>query len=111
MRWPLVVLFGCILIAMLVVTTVASLDRSILAVGSELTSDPWFLATLFDAYFGFLTFYVWVAYKEPGMFRKTLWFVLIMASGNIAMSLYMLIQLVPMEGKLDWRELLLRRSP
>lgn len=95
---------------MLVVTAVASLDRSLLDVGPELTSDPWFLATLFDAYFGFLTFYVWVAYKEPGVFRKSLWFLLIMALGNIAMSVYMLIQLGTMKSKGNWRELLLRRG-
>ena len=32
-----------------------------------LTTPPdnaWTIATLFDAYYGFITFYVWVAYKE-----------------------------------------------
>ena len=61
--------------------------------GTQLTSDPWFLATLADAYFGFLTFYVWVAYKEHSVWRKLLWFVLIMVLGNIAISVYVLIQL------------------
>ena len=27
-------------------------------------NNPWMLATLFDAYFGFLWFWLWVAYKE-----------------------------------------------
>jgi hypothetical protein len=89
----LAVLFVLILAAMLAVTTYASLDRSIFSVRSQMTSDPWFQATLADAYFGFLTFYVWVAYKEPSVWRKLLWFVLIMTLGNIAMSLYLLIQL------------------
>ncbi len=79
-------LFGGILVALLAVTTYASLDRSVFDVGPQLTSDPWFHATLADAYFGFLTFYVWVAYQESGLWRKLPWFVLIMTLGNIAMS-------------------------
>ncbi len=96
-RTILVVLFVGILLSMLAVTTYASLDRSVLNVGSDLTSDPWFQATLADAYFGFLTFYVWVAYKEPSLWRKALWFVLIMALGNIAMAVYVLIQLAKLK--------------
>lgn len=93
-RIALILLFCTILVAMLVVTARASLDRSILDVGPALMSDPWFHATLADAYFGFLTFYAWVFYKEPGVWRKLIWFLLIMTLGNIAMSVYVLIQLV-----------------
>ena len=92
-RYFLIGLFAFVLLSMLAITTYATLDRSIFQVGSQLTSDPWFLATLADAYFGFLTFFVWVAYKEPGVFRKLTWFVLIMSLGNIAMASYMLWQL------------------
>lgn len=87
-------LFGGIFVAMIVVTTYASFDRSVFKVGPQLMSDPWFHATLADAYFGFLTFYVWVAYKEAGLWHKVAWFVLIMTLGNIAMSTYVLIQLL-----------------
>jgi hypothetical protein len=48
---------------------------------------------LFDAYFGFITFYVWVAYKERSMAAKAIWFVLVIGLGNIAMSAYVLLQL------------------
>lgn len=92
-RSVLFILFGIILTSMLILTAVASLDRSILDLGSQLTSDPWFHATLADAYFGFLTFYVWVAYKESRIWQRSLWFVLIMTLGNIAMSIYVLVQL------------------
>ena len=64
-------------------------------------SDVWFQATLLDAYFGFLTFYVWVAWKERSLAGRVLWFVLIMAFGNMAMSAYVILQLVrlPPEGR------------
>jgi len=57
-------------------------------------ANPWAVATLWDACFGFLTFYVWVVYKERKIWARILWFVLIMGLGNIAMSLYVLIQLM-----------------
>lgn len=84
--------FG-VLVVMLGVTTYASLDRSILDVGSRLLGDPWFLATLCDAYCGFLLFYVWVAFKERSAVGRAVWFVLIMTLGNIAMSIYVLREL------------------
>ena len=107
-RLLLIVLFGCVLAAMLAVTTYASLDRSILEVGPRLTQDPWFQATLADAYFGFLTIFVWVAYREPGLLRKTAWFILIMLLGNIAISVYLLIQLVRWDPARGAESLLLR---
>lgn len=108
MRFTLVLLFAGIFVAMLAVTTYASLDRSVLNVGSQLTSDPWFHATLADAYFGFLTFYAWVAYKETGIWRKLLWFVLVMTLGNIAMSIYVLIQLRHWDAERGFESLLIR---
>jgi hypothetical protein len=47
-----------------------------------------------DAYFGFLTFYVWVFFKESRHLPRIAWFVAIMLLGNMAMSAYVLLQLV-----------------
>lgn len=69
----LLMLFGGIFAAMIAVTANASLDRSVFPVGPQLMSASWFPATLADAYFGFLMFYVLVAYKETGMWRKVFW--------------------------------------
>ena len=111
MRRILITLFSAILILMLAVTTWASLDRNIFNVGWPLLSDPWFQATLCDAYLGFLTFFVWVAYKEQRNASRVIWFVLVMTLGNIAMSLYMLIQLAKLKRTESWSNLLLRDSP
>ena len=94
MRSLLLVMFCCILAGMLLITSWASLDRSMLDAGSELMSYPWFIATLADAYFGFLTFYAWVAYRESTWFKRIVWFILIMTLGNIAMAIYLIIRLV-----------------
>lgn len=86
-------LFLAILFAMLSITVIASLDRSVFLAGRQLWPDPWFRATLADAYFGFLTVYVWIAYKETTWTARLVWFVLLMALGNIAIPIYVLLQL------------------
>ena len=86
-------LFGAIFLWMTAATIRASLDVSLFAAWPAFAANPWAVATLYDAYFGFLTFYVWVLYKERRAAMRVLWFLLVMALGNIAMSLYVLIQL------------------
>lgn len=108
MRNALIVLFSGILLAMIAVTALASLERSLFEAGRELLRDGWFRATLCDAYFGFLTFYVWVAYKERSAWGRTFWFALIVFLGNIAMAVYMLIQLVRLPRGAPLSALLLR---
>ena len=69
-------LFAGILAAMLWVIDFATLDRGMLDAGGELWSYWWFRATLADAYFGLITFFGLVAYKERKIWRKVLWFLL-----------------------------------
>ncbi len=111
MRSLLIVLFSLILVAMLAITTVASFERNVVDAGRDLISDRWFQATLFDAYFGFVTFYVWVAYKERLMWSRILWFVLIMCLGNIAMAIYMLIQLAKLAPSTPVSSMLINSTP
>ena len=105
----LILLFLAILVSMIAATVTASMERGIFVAGSELIHDAWFRATLYDAYFGFITFYVWVAYRERRWPSKVAWFVAIMLLGNIAMSIYVLIQLMRMAADEDLETLLLRK--
>ena len=96
MRTILIVLFSFIFIFMVVMTTRTQMQVSFWnfpAWQSDYASNPWAMATLWDAYFGFTTFFVWVCYKQRSIGLRILWFILIMALGNIAMSAYVLIQL------------------
>ena len=86
-------LFGFIFVFMLVMTVRTSLQVSLWSALGSFAASPWSMATLYDAYFGFITFFCWVAWRERSLGVKVLWFVLIMALGNIAMSLYVLMQL------------------
>lgn len=73
-------------------------------------NNPWFIATLFDAYFGFLWFWLWVAYREPGGTARLLWLLAILLLGNMAMAAYVLLSLwrLPAGAGIDD---LLRRRP
>ena len=106
MIWFLRFLCVGILLAMLAVTLSASADTPIWQLPPSLTGDKWFWATLCDAYFGFLFFFIWVAYKEAHWGRAALWFVLIMVLGNFAMASYALIQLVKAPANASLREVL-----
>jgi hypothetical protein len=104
------VLFFLVLLAMLAVTTLASLDRGVFEAGADLWSDSWFRATLADAYFGFLAVYLWIAYKEKTWGRRIVWFVLLMLLGNIAIAVYVLMQLFRLPPGATMEDLLLREG-
>ena len=110
MKMVLKMLFAGILIYMVCMTTWVSLHKSIVLSPNEFSwaHSPWAVATLFDAYFGFLTFYAWVFYKEAGGAARLVWFVLIMGLGNIAMSSYVLIQLFKLRPEQPASDVLLR---
>ena len=93
MKHALQILFLTIFVWMVIMTTRTCLQISIWDAWPSYKSNPWAIATLWDAYFGFLTFFIWVCFKESSIAMKLLWFLLIMALGNIAMSLYVLLQL------------------
>jgi len=93
MKTALKLLFAAIFLWMTVLTIRTSLAVSLWSAWNSFASNPWAIATLYDAYFGFITFWLWVAYKENTLWSRLLWLVLILGLGNIAMSLYVLIQL------------------
>ncbi len=103
-------LFWFIFFTMIAVTSWASFKLNLWTHAPVLLRDPWAVATLFDAYFAFLTFYLWVCYKEVSTLKKIIWFVLIMALGNIAMSAYMLVQIYRLKEDSGWSDLLSSRN-
>jgi hypothetical protein len=96
------ILFVAIIASMLGVTSWASFRCPLFAVPSDVAAHPWFVATLFDAYWGFITFFVWVCWKQTSSLAWTAWFVAIMLLGNIAMSAFCLAELfrIPAGGDL-----------
>lgn len=106
-------LFGFILLSMIGVTSWASWRQPVWQWGG-LTQPPdnaWTIATLFDAYYGFITFYVWLAYKEPRWLPRIGWLIGILLLGNMAMSTYVLIQLRRLAPGAPIATLLTARNP
>jgi hypothetical protein len=98
-----------VLAVMMYVTVNASMQQDVLFATRMLWPDLWFRATLADAYFGFLFFWIWVAWREDSAVRGAIWFVLIMTLGNFAMAGYLLLQLRHLQTDDGVEALLLRR--
>ena len=116
MIWFLRILFSAVLASMLAVTTWASLHQALGDFARSATiRDPWVIATLFDAYWAFIAFYVWVAWKEQSLAARVLWFISIILLGNLAIAAYMLDELFSVSAKEPAREALdkvfSRRNP
>lgn len=99
-----------VLVAMVAVTTWASLEKPLSEGFRLMFAERWGIATLFDAYFGFLTFYAWVFYKERSVAARIGWLAAILFFGNIAMAIYLLRELRRLPRGADFAALLLRRS-
>ena len=102
--------FTGVLIVMFWVTVRASLEVPLWGLSGELTSDLWFQATLVDAYFGFLTFWIWVCYKENNAIRSGLWLVALLIVGNFAIAAYCLRELFRVSRHAGVEDVLLRRK-
>lgn len=110
-RTGLKLMFAFILVSLAAYTSWASTQQAVWE-WRGLVAGPdrwWTIATLVDAYYGFLTFYAWVAYKERSAAARILWFLAIMALGNMAMAAYVLRELHRLADHEPASAILLRR--
>ena len=105
----LVIFFSLMLVSIIAVTSWASLEQNVMLGFEYLFESRWGIATLFDTYFGFLTIYLWIAYKEVTWAKRLLWLVLVLALGSIAFSIYILNQIRLLKGG-PIENLLIRKS-
>lgn len=105
-------LFGFILVSLAAYTSWASTQQAVWD-WRGLVDGPdrwWTIATLIDAYYGFLTFYAWVFYKEARAAGRIGWFIAIMGLGNMAMAAYVLRELARLREGEPASAILLRRT-
>jgi predicted permease len=108
MIWLLRLAFSAVLVIMLCVTGWASAQVPLWQTPHQVLVHPWFVATLFDTYFAFLTFYAWLAYRERTALARIIWLVAILLLGNIAMATYMLQLLWRVPANAGMTQILLR---
>ena len=104
------IFFVVVLISMLAVTGWAQSQVPLWKIPGNVGGHPWFIATLFDTYWGFLTFYCWLFYRETSFLGRVLWLIAILLLGNIAMAIYMLILLFRLPTNAKAPQILLRPS-
>lgn len=104
------IFFSIVLVSMLAITSWASMQCALWETPRAVATHPWFIATLFDTYWAFLTFYCWVVYKERGWIARIGWLLGILLLGNIAMATYMLIQLFRVPATARIEDILLRKA-
>jgi hypothetical protein len=111
-RTGLKTVFAAILVALAIYTSWASTQQAVWAWrGLLVPPDRWWtIATLMDAYFGFIIFYAWVFYKERGPAGRLLWFIAIMLLGNMATAAYLLRELSRLGPDEPASAILLRRD-
>ena len=104
-------LFTVVLASMLAATTWASLRCPLFAIPRDVFLHPWFIATLLDAYWAFIAFFVWVAWKEQSTLARILWFIALILLGNIAIAAYMLRELFSLPTTSPLAPVFTRRNP
>lgn len=110
MIWASRIFFTGVFLTMLVVTSWASWQCPLWHTPQAVVTHPWFIATLFDTYFGFLTFYLWLATRETSWLTRIGWLVAILLLGNLAMSAYVLQIVWRLPATATLAEILLRPS-
>jgi magnesium-transporting ATPase (P-type) len=111
MRRTLLLLFGWIVVSLLAYTTWASSQQPLWE-WQGLVREPdrwWVIATMIDAYYAFITFFVWVCFKERSMVSRGGWFIAIMLTGNMAMAIYVLLQISRLRPDEPLSAILIRR--
>lgn len=111
-------LFAAVAFASLVGASIwATGQVSIVPAINDLIANPaanynaWFVATLFDTFFAFLWFWLWIAYKETSWLARSLWLIAVLATGNMAMAAYALLTLARLPPNATIEDFLLRRQP
>ncbi|HVU31814.1 MAG TPA: DUF1475 family protein [Opitutaceae bacterium] len=105
------IFFAIVGLSMVAVTSWAGLQVPLWSIPRAVGSHPWFIATLFDAYWGFFTFFAWVCYKETRWRSRILWFGAIVLLGNMAMAAYGLAVTLQVPTDASPAEVLLRGRP
>ena len=104
-------LFVLVIVSMLGVTSWASLQCPLFAVPRDVATHPWFIATLLDAYWGFITFFIWVGCKQTAWGARACWLTAILLLGNIAMAAFCLRELFRIKTARDLPAVLTRPNP
>lgn len=105
------IFFGLVFVSLLGLCIHASRQRALWDLPREIATDPWFLATLLDAYWGFLIAWLWIAHRERRNLTRVGWLFAVLTLGNMGVALYALLQLSRLKSGDPVERLLTRPDP
>ena len=91
-------------VAIVALTVVASLHEGVLTAAARLWADAWGRATLVDTYGAFAAVWLGILARERSLPRALGWLVGILLTGNLAISVYLLLALRRLPADASWRE-------
>ena len=104
------VIFSVLFVWVCYVVITTSMQSNLFKEWDYLGSIPWMRATLWDFYANVSVIYLWVCYKEEGIFPKVIWLILLVVLGSIASTAFVLIQLFRLKPNEGLKELFTLRN-
>jgi|SRR5580700_4728609 hypothetical protein len=108
MIWFLRIASLAVVITMLCVNAWAFHIMMVWETPRSVVLHPWIIATWFDVSFAFLTFWVWLCWRERSWLASLIWLVAIFGTGNIAISGYIAWVTWRLPSSASMRDVLLR---
>ncbi len=102
--------FSLVLVVMLSLGSWVLLSGNLRVAINSVVNEPWLIASFVDLFFCFMIFYIWVFYKESSWISRIFWFVFIVATGSIAISIYMLIKLNKLNKEDSLKDLVFKKN-
>lgn len=110
MKNMLIVIVAAVFVWVTFVVVDTSLQSNLFKEWDYLMGIPWMQATLWDFYANIFVLLLWVYYKESNIVLKALWTVLFITLGSIAVTGYVLIQLLTLKSGEGLEKVLLKNK-
>ncbi len=104
-----IILFSVLCIWMIYIVVDTSIQSNLFKEWNYLSSIPWMRATLWDFYANIFVLLMWVYYRETNIAVKGLWTVLFITLGSIAVTGYVLIQILSLKNGEGLEKILVRK--
>ncbi len=92
-----IVIFSILFVYIVYTVISTSIESNLFTEWDFLASIPWMKATLIDFYINTVVIFVWLSFREKNWAVRIMWLVLLVFTGSIASTFYVLIQLFKLE--------------
>lgn len=97
MKKTLILSISIVFVWVIYIVVDTSLQSNLFKEWNYLMSIPWMKATLWDFYANIFVLLLWVYYKESAIAAKGIWTLLFITLGSIAVTGYVILQLLKLK--------------